>query len=480
MPRAHMVKVLFFPVPNARATLVAAALKSSLKRTMEALPILSGSIQRGKHPPRVDSLCVGEPWNTVNDIFHVTDLTESGLDYTKLRKQNFPLGAFREYDMVSRSLQGPLGAQTPVMMVQVNLVRDGMVLVVAVHHSCMDGYGSVAVFEIWAKFCRGEDGAELLRDGTWTEQRLMHGDEGNRLSDFPDCFLEPSSLYNGETNGNIAPPETSSPSPDPQVTVAVPQQSKEVVSETFFFSRSKLKALKSKVSASLPETTGDSNGSQSPAYISTNDALSAFIFACITRARTPPEHAGSTQMIPLVLPVSARRILDMPNPTGYMGNMIVACYFDMPLCTVRSELSSLALIAQKIRKRLIEIYGDRGLVKRWVGAIGTVEDTRRIASAFRVTKDYPILLTSWSGHKFYDIEWGPEVGGRCEGVRLLTDKGTPPRPDGMVAILPELKFGHPMAQEDGGLEVLITLEKGVMAKLKDLLEWTAWAEFRCS
>ena len=185
-------------------------------------------------------------------------------------------------------------------------------------------------------------------------------------------------------------------------------------------------------------------------------------------------------MIPFVLTVSARQILDMPNAAGYIGNMILVCYFELPLCTVRPEMSSLGSLSQKTRKRLIEIDGGRGLVKRWVGAIGTVDDVRRIGSAFRGTKDYPFLITSWSSEKFYDIEWGPEVGGRCEAVRLLTDKGSPPRPDGMVAILPELEFGHPMAQEDGGSEVLITLEKGVMAKPRELLEWTAWADWRCS
>ena len=479
-PRSHMIRALYFPVPNARAAVATAKLKSSLSRTLDALPILSGSIQRGMHPPRADSLCVGEPWNTVDGMFRVSDLTQSGLDYVKLRKQYFPLEALLEYDMISLSQHGPLGKQDPVMMVQANLVLDGMILVVALHHSCMDGRGLVAVTEIWAKFCRGEDGAELLRDGTLTEQRLMHGDEGSLLSDFPSCFLFPLSLRNGETNANIAPNETSSSAPNPRAAVSAPQQSKKVELQTFFFSRRTLKTLKAKVSASLPETIEDSNGTQSPTYISTNDALSAFIFACVTRARTPLEHSGSTQMIPFVLPVSVRRILDIPNPAGYIGNMIVGCYFDLPLCAVRSELSSLALIAQRIRKRLIEINADRGLVKRWVGAIGTAEDTRRITSAFRVTKDYPFLMNTWSSDKFYDIEWGPEVGCRCEGVRVLANKGTPPRLDGTAIIMPELKIGHAMAEGDGGLEVLIVLEKGVMAKLKNLLEWTAWAEWRCN
>ncbi|KAL9065347.1 MAG: hypothetical protein Q9161_008293 [Pseudevernia consocians] len=478
MPRVYNIKILYFPVPNARATHAAAKLRSSLNRTLDALPILSGSIQRGKHPPRADSLCVGDPWNTVDDIFRLKDLVQSGLDYTKLRKQHFPVEALREYDIFSQSLPDPLGVRTPVMLVQVNLVRDGMILAIALHHSCMDGFGFVAVTEIWAKFCRGEDGAELLRDGTLTEQRLMHGDKGGRLSDFPNVSLQPTSSRNAGVYGKMAPSEISSSSTDPGATIPVTQQPKEVDMETFFFSQSKLKALKLKVSASLPKTIGDSNGSQSPSYISTNDALSALIFTCVTRARTPPERAGSKQMIPFVLTVSARRLLDIPSAAGYIGNMVIACHLDLPLCTVRSEISSLASIAQQVRKRLIELDG--GHVKRWIGAIGTMEDTRKLITSFRVTKDYPFMITSWSEQRFYDIEWGPEVGIRCERVRILRAKKIPPRPDGLVIIMPELKTGVPTAQEDGGLEVLIALEKGVMHKLKGLEEWTTWAEWRCS
>lgn len=90
------------------------------------------------------------------------------------------------------------------------------------------------------------------------------------------------------------------------------------------------------------------------------------------------------------------------------------------------------------------------------------------------------MITLWSKQRFYDIKWGPEVGGRCEGVRVLADKGSRPPPDGLVIIMPELKTGAPTAQEDGGLEVLIALEKGGMHKLRGLEEWTTWAEWRCS
>ena len=475
MPRAHIIKLLYFPVPDANATLAVERLKSSLKRTFDALPILSGSIQEGKDPSRADSLCVGEPWNTVDDIFRLNDLTQSGLDYTRLRKQHFPQEALVEYDIVSRSLPHPLGVRIPVMKVQVNLIRNGMILAIALHHSCMDGTGVVAVIEIWAKFCRGEDGAELLRDGTLTEQRLMHGDEGGRLSDFTGYFQIPTSLRSGATNDNIAPPKIASASTDPRATLSGSQQPPKVDRQIFFFSRSKLKALKSKVSASLPETNGDSNGSQSPSYISTNNALTAFIFACVTRTRTPPELTGSTRMIPFMFAISGRRLLDIPKPAGYMGNMVIFGYLDFPLCTVRCEIGSIASIAQRLRKRINEVDG--GYIKRLIGAIGAVEDTRTVVSGYHVAKDYPFVVTTWTQQGYYDIEWGPEVGVRCERVRVIKDKASQRRRDGTVVVMPELKGKD---DEEGGLEVLVCLEEGAMQRLRDLEEWTTWAEWRCS
>ena len=473
--RVHTVKILYFPVPDANATLAVAKLKSSLKRTFDALPILSGSVQEGKHPPRAGSLCVSEPWNTVDDIFRVNDLTQSGLDYTSLRKQHFPLEALVDYDIVSRSLPHPLEARTPVMIVQVNLVRNGMILAIALHHSCMDGTGFVGVTEIWAKFCRGEDGAELLRDGTLTEQRLMHGDEGGRLSDFPGYFHIPMSLRNGAANGNMAPTEKASASADPRATLSGPQQPTKIDGQIFFFSRSKLMALKSKVSASLPETNGDSNGSQSPSYISTNDALCAFIFACVTQARTPPESTGLTRTIPFLFAVSVRRLLDIPKPAGYIGNMVVLGYLDFPLCTVTCEIGNIASVAQRIRKRINDIDG--GYVKRLIGAIGAVEDSREVVSGYHAPKDYPFVVTTWTQQGFYDMEWGSEIGVGCERVRVLREKTPSRRRDGTIVVMPELKARD---DEEGGLEVLVCLEEGVMQQLRDLEEWRTWAEWRCS
>ena len=46
--------------------------------------------------------------------------------------------------------------------------------------------------------------------------------------------------------------------------------------------------------------------------------------------------------------------------------------------------------------------------------------------------------------------------------------------------MPEFKTGDAMGHGDGGLEVVFNLEKGVMHKLRDLKEWTIWAEWRCS
>lgn len=50
MPRVHTVKLLYLPVPDANATLAVAKLKSSLNRTIDALPILSEASKKGSIP----------------------------------------------------------------------------------------------------------------------------------------------------------------------------------------------------------------------------------------------------------------------------------------------------------------------------------------------------------------------------------------------------------------------------------------------
>lgn len=500
MPRYYTMKCLYFPLSNPDVARITSVLKSSLQRTFETLPILSGTVQPAPQTKQRGSLCVGAPWNEIDEVFCVNDLSLSDLDYENLRQNHFPMATSKYYGIISllTSRGSPLPVKNPVMMAQVNFFRNGMILVPLWHHSCIDGIGGVAITELWATFCRGEDGAEMMGDGILDRERLMFGDETGRLEDFREyshsfesCERDKRLQDDGQGKGllsrgynlsthflhslavfpkKIRPdilPSTMSPTGS-----SAPQLPKEVDTEIFFFSRSKLGALKSAVSASVASAADI----KTPSYISTNDALSALIFACVTEARRPFNPTGTTQAIPLALTVSGRRLLNPPLPEKYVGNMSLFCHLDVPLHTITPETRSIAAVAHQIRKCLSQL--DESYVRELIGALNTVDDTGKVAPASRVSKYWPFMITPWTGQGFYGIDWGTEIGVKCERVRI--PKVSRPEFDGVIIILPELKVENGIEEEEAGLEVMVGLEKRAMQRLRGMKEWTTWAQWRCS
>lgn len=188
MPRHYLITSLYFPVSDPDVARITSALKSSLQRTFEAAPILSGTVQQQTvRNNQSGSLCVGAPWNEIDDVFRARDLTSSDLDYETIRRNHFPMIPLEQQkDLMSVFFSRPnrYGLEHPVMMAQVNFIRNGMILVQFMHHSFMDGLGGATVMGIWATFCRGKDGAEMVRSEMMDRGRLMFGDENSRLEDF--------------------------------------------------------------------------------------------------------------------------------------------------------------------------------------------------------------------------------------------------------------------------------------------------------
>lgn len=505
MPRHYAANLLYFPISNLDTARITSILKSSLQRTFEALPILSGTVQSAPNSEQDGTLCVGAPWNKLDEVFRVNDLSSSNLDYENLRQNNFPMTASNEHDILTvlRARPNPLGFEHPVMLAQVNFVRNGMILVQFLHHSVMDGLGGAVVTDVWASFCRGGQGTEMIKGGMTDRERLMSGDGTGRLEDFPEYIDVSESSKSGkklqdDVGGRSLlgrgyslatyifqslrifskkpPTGPSSSATAPGSTHSAPRPPKGVETEMFFFSRSKLSALKSAVSASVASTVSNSSDSKVPSYISTNDALSALLFTCVTQARKAGQTTDIPQAIPLALTVSGRRLLNPPLPENYIGNMSLFCHLDLPLHTVTPDVRSMAPIAHQIRKRLSQL--DDSHVKRLVGALHTLKDTSKVAPACRASKDWPFMVTPWTGQGFYRMDWGSEIGVKCERVRV--PKMNWPDYDGVIVVLPELKAVSGVEDEEAGLEVMIGLEKGAMRRLREMEEWTTWAKWRCS
>ena len=508
MTRRHLFFLLYFPLSDPDIARIVSTFKSGLQRTFEALPILSGTVQPARQNEQSGSLCVGAPWNSIDDVFRVNDLTSYDLDYKDLRRNHFPITLSDQYDLFSilTSRSNPFQVENPVMMAQINFIRNGMILVPFLHHSLMDGLGGAAVMEIWATFCRGENGANMISDDMVNRERLMFSDETGLWEDIREYVNGSEAYDSGQRNRPIGSeasrrargyslttcgfkslatfftqrlPGLLRPITSSRHTFSAPQLPKKVDVEIFFFSHSRLATLKSIVSASVARDFPGPGDSKAPAYISTNDALSALVFACVTEARRSTKSTDTQQVetIPFGLTVSGRRLLMPPMSKKYIGNFSIFCHLDLSLDSVTAEPHNLANIAHDIRKRLAQL--DDAYVKKLIGALRTVDDISKVAPACRASKDWQFMISPWTEQSYYDMDWGRDVG-RCE--RLRVPKVSSPAYDGTIVVLPKLKAENNGVgeEEEAGLEVAFGLEKSAMRRLKGMNEWTRWAQWRCS
>ncbi|KAI4213138.1 MAG: hypothetical protein LQ351_004292 [Letrouitia transgressa] len=491
MPRRYFSLLIYFSLSNPDNDSIASKLKSSFQRTLEALPILTGTVQPAHKSDQRGSLCVGAPWNTADDLFRIKDMTSSDLEYESLRRKHFPMAISEHYDLFSilTSRPNPFGLENPVMMAQVNFIRNGMILVPFLHHSVMDGLGGATVVNLWANFCRGETRAEVIREAMMGRERLMVGDETGRWEDFWEYVNVSESHDNGRKpsigrsgieslrRGCGLPvyafssliafvrdrfPRLLLPATKPKHASPIPQSPKEIDTEIFFIPHSKLATLQRVLSPS----TND--------YISTNDALSALLFTCVTQVRKII-HPNFTQLtIPFALAVSGRRLLSPPLAEHYIGNVSLLCHLDVALDRVTANPQITSITASHIRQQLRQIDSD--YIMRLIGALRKVDDISKIAPASRASENWSFIVTSWTAQKYYSMDWGPEIGAKCERVRV--PKLSSPVYEGVNVVLPELRVDSGTDEgEEAGLEVMVGLERRAMGRLKDMTEWAQW---RCS
>ncbi len=179
MPRSHIPMILFFPESiTSDVSIMIDALREGLSRTLKTLPLLSGTVRV------IDSkgaLGVTAPWATLDDIFLVKDLRVGGLDYRDLKERHFSL---KDLDMkIILPMADLMKSEKTVMLVQINIIENGIIMALCLHHSFTDGNGVFTIAKIWAAYCRKDDGSRLVTQEMINRERLMRGWESASLDD---------------------------------------------------------------------------------------------------------------------------------------------------------------------------------------------------------------------------------------------------------------------------------------------------------
>ena len=220
----------------------------------------------------------------------------------------------------------------------------------------------------------------------------------------------------------------------------------------FHFPASKLALLK----ATASKTPGDD---PLVPWISTNDALAAFIWQRISAVRLTrrkkPDDTTTFQRA-----VNIRRCFKPPLPEAYMGHMVAGTFNSLTFAQIAS--SDLAALAFMIRRALNEV--DEYTVRSIVTLIDQERDRTTISFAANLDLDRDLMFSSWADLRLYGADFGPLLG----RPQLVRRQRFVPL-ESLIYLMPRT--------EAGDIDAAICLKDVDLDALRKDTEWTAYAEY---
>ncbi|KAL1988700.1 hypothetical protein VTN96DRAFT_8400 [Rasamsonia emersonii] len=376
-----------FPVADASSnSAIINTLTNGLERLSASFPWLAGQVVNegaGEGNSGVFKIKPLEkiPRLVVKDLRH--DPSIPTMD--ALRRANFPFSMLDEIILAPRkTLPGNESAAdaAPVFLLQASFITGGLLLTFVGQHNAMDMTGQGQIIHLFSKACRNEP---------FTSDELSSGNlaRHNLIPLLDDSYKPGSELARQMVKPSPSHP---APAPPPKCTWAY-----------FTFPPTSLAALKSLATETITLPSGG--------YISTDDALSAFIWQSVIRARLP--RLDPTAESTFARAVDVRRYLGIPQTyPGLVQNMTYHTYtlqklVEEPLGAVASQLRS-ALDPKTsnlaYHTRALATFLDRTPDKNIISFTATLD----------LSAD--LMLSSWAKLNFYELDFNLGLG-KPEAVR---------------------------------------------------------------
>ncbi|KAM0205818.1 hypothetical protein ACHAQI_008821 [Fusarium lateritium] len=397
---------LCFPVadPSKHSTIVA-TLEHGLSRLAQNFPWVAGQVKCDAKEGSSGVFSI-VPFERVPRLV-VKDLRDepSAPTMEGLRKAEFPMKMFDENVIAPRKTL-PIGPNhspddpEPVLLVQVNFIEGGLLLTVNGQHACMDMMGQDVICRLLSKSCRDE---------AFTEEEIstINLDRKNTVPLIEDYQVGP------ELDHQLAksPPPTEQSTPPPPASWAF-----------FSFNPQALSELKDKAMQSLDS---------SMKFVSTDDAVSAFIWQSITRVRLARLDASKSTTFRRAVDVRAA----LHAPKEYPGMLQNMTYSISTLSQIASE--PLGAVASRLRREL-----DPSSIRQRTRGLVTYLHNQPDKSGVSLTADAnpstDIMLSSWVKTGFWGYDFGLGLG-MPESVRRPLFESfeslaylMPKRPDGEI------------------------------------------------
>ena len=436
---------LCFPLADGSSdSAVINTLTNGLERLTESFPWLAGQVVN-------EGSCRGN-----SGVFKIKSLAKlphlvvkdlrNGLSMPTmdaLKRGNFPFSMLDETIIAPcKTLPGDSDDTTsdskPVFLLQANFITGGLLLTFVGQHQTMDMPGQGQVMRLFSKACRNEP---------FTSEELSSGNLPRR-NIIP--LLDDSYEQGPELAHQIVQPTPPHPNSNSSNDQSAPTSSPKCTWTYFNFHPTSLTALKSLATKTMTLPS---------AYISTDDALSAFIWQSVSRprlARFNPK-LGST----LPRAVHPRRYLDISKMyPGLVQNMT---YHTHTLETLaRAPLGS---IASQLRSALDPKTSNLGYTTRALATfLSRAPDKSIVSVVATLDLSADIMLSSWANLDCYDLDFNLGLG-KPEAVRRPQFEPV----ESLIYLMPKTL--------DGGIAVGICLRDEDMERLKADEEFARYGKF---
>lgn len=422
-----------FPVADAQSySRIVESLEDALMKIYASFPWLAGRVVNEGASRSSTGVFKIEPQSENCRLF-VKDLRQdlSFPSLEVLRLEGFPLEVLDENVIAPRRthIDAAQESSPEVLLLQANSIHGGLLLTFIGHHQAMDGLGQDQIIRLFSKACRNEDFTE-------EEQSMC-----NLTDSGPIPLLNESSELLSNLDYQIINNLSSSSRSD--------SQSRSDCNWAYFsFSQSSLDVLKS-----IAARTSQAK------FISTDDALSAFIWKAVTSARLARLSASTPSTFARA--VEVRRMLGVsPIHPGFIQNMTYNTFsfqelVSMPLGVLASHLRS------EVAPETTTLVQDTCALATF---LAHTPDKSCVSFAAKINGTSDIFFSSWAKMRSYEYDFGPDLG-RAEVVRRTKSHAT----EGLMYLMPR--------SPNGEIGLVICLSKEDMAALRKNDEFSRFAEY---
>ena len=388
-PPTHSKRMLCFALPGkVNKEQIVDQLHVALHHTVQRVPFLAGSVvpnseEEGDRPWLRNISPHGHAYLDVKDLcdqMSYPDLAESNFDQELLDADqlcSLPKVIYIQQEPVD------------VCRFRVNFIQGGVILVIQILHTVIDGHGVTECLKIFADRFRKAQAGEIGHPLQTTNEKYISDRTALVSGEGRVGAIEnhPAFTTSAFSHGNITGVENAC--------------------RTFRIGREALVDLKQAASPAIPRDSED--------WISTGDAIGALVWRSIMLARHGTGVLSADAVAKFGQSIDCRRVLGLPEP--YFGNGFYIMRSDMPFDVLRDPQAGLSAAARLLRTDVKGVTADR--IRDLVAFMERIRLESHTRLSFQEDlASSAIVYTSHFKFKIYEMDFGPAFGdGRVKAFR---------------------------------------------------------------